>query len=898
MRMSLWTALAASSALSVAIAQVPPTWSRISPPLGLQAQVRAIAVFDDGSGPALFAAGAVTHASGMSIATGAVARWNGTAWSGTAAPIDGTVRALATFDDGTGPALYAGGDFAGTGPLTGTHHLMRWNGTSWSALPGAFSGAINAMAVFDDGTGPRLHVAGEFAQIDSQTVGYVARWDGSSWASLGTGVGPILAPGLAGYSAMSLAVHDDGGGPGLFVGGNFQLAGGLAVANVARWRNGQWGALGSGLTGTVDHVKALASAGGALFAGGYFRTAGSLSVNGIARWDGASWSAVGTGFANSVTTGAGQGMTYVAALAGFDGGSGPVLYAGGQIALAGTSDAVAIARWNGTVWTAIGGSIGTDSIKFPEVDALAAISTGGTSSLCIGGRFSRVGAMAASSIASWEGGSWNLMSGGLQGGPGEAIGLNPRLLVREVAAATGRELLVTGDFVWIGTTPCRFVARWNGSAWTALGAGLAAPPSDVAAVTIGGSTSYYAVVESQLWSLDGGTWAPAGTPGDAYLDRIVAFDPGTGPALHGVGTFVTVGGSGLARWNGTAWDALASVPIWQSQARFTSLIQRTDSVGPALFATYDIAWTPYSRQGIALQWSGTALTTLGGFADCDYENIPYLCYGTAESIEVLDDGTGPHVFVSGSFVMGGLNNVARLGTAGWEPLAGGAPGPGRLFAYDSGSGPRLHLDIAGSGITRWNGTAWDVVANTPIGDGVVTATYDDGGGRDIVMSGVCSVGGEPPVAGVFISRSCLDSRVGESVGVPIPVLSMSSQLGWISTRSAFEPLGVPFTIRMLPPVGNADMAVFVMLGEPTPSMLTPSPIGQFCMPPPGPGSPTLWLASSVGNEALLQVPPAPWSWLVPAITSPLVATFQGAIADPTAPAGVSVTNGIVLHVGP
>jgi hypothetical protein len=40
-----------------------------------------------------------------------IARWNGTAWSPLGSGMSSTVNALTVFDDGTGPALYAGGSF-------------------------------------------------------------------------------------------------------------------------------------------------------------------------------------------------------------------------------------------------------------------------------------------------------------------------------------------------------------------------------------------------------------------------------------------------------------------------------------------------------------------------------------------------------------------------------------------------------------------------------------------------------------------------------------------------------------------------------------------------------------------------------------------------------------------
>ncbi|MFH0983162.1 MAG: hypothetical protein V2A79_16705, partial [Planctomycetota bacterium] len=43
------------------------------------------------------------------------------------------VWALTVFDDGTGPALYAGGGFTTAGGVS-ANYIAKWNGTQWSAL--------------------------------------------------------------------------------------------------------------------------------------------------------------------------------------------------------------------------------------------------------------------------------------------------------------------------------------------------------------------------------------------------------------------------------------------------------------------------------------------------------------------------------------------------------------------------------------------------------------------------------------------------------------------------------------------------------------------------------------------------------------------------------------------
>jgi len=118
-----------------------------------------------------------------------IARWDGTTWSALSGPSGagvsaGSVKAMVVYDDGSGPALWVGGDFTTAGGLI-ANRLARWNGSAWSPVNG-FSGTelhhVYALAVYDDGTGASLYVGGFFEAVGGVTVGHVARWDGSAWS--------------------------------------------------------------------------------------------------------------------------------------------------------------------------------------------------------------------------------------------------------------------------------------------------------------------------------------------------------------------------------------------------------------------------------------------------------------------------------------------------------------------------------------------------------------------------------------------------------------------------------------------------------------------------------------------------------------------------------------------
>ena len=118
-------------------------------------------MFDDGSGPALYAGGDFTTAGG--VAANRIAKWDGSSWSALGQRDERLrVHALAVFDDGSGPALYAGGDFTTAGGVA-ANRIAKWDGTSWSALGQRdWTARVCALAVFDDGSGPALYAGGDF----------------------------------------------------------------------------------------------------------------------------------------------------------------------------------------------------------------------------------------------------------------------------------------------------------------------------------------------------------------------------------------------------------------------------------------------------------------------------------------------------------------------------------------------------------------------------------------------------------------------------------------------------------------------------------------------------------------------------------------------------------------
>lgn len=345
--------------------------------------------------------------------------------------------------------------------------------------PGAIGNEVNALAA----EGSDIYVGGVFltvGNIMSKTnvsVNRIAKWNGSAWSALGDGLNGQV-------NAIVISGTD------LYVGGNFTMAGGTSANYVARWDGSSWSALGAGTDGMVN---AIAINGNSVYVGGNFTTAGGLNANRVAKWDGSSWTALGSGMNLAVR-----------ALA-FSGGA---LYAGGDFSTADNAEARYIARWDGNAWSPLL-SGGHNGLPGP-VYALAA----NGNNLYVGGSFDQAGGTTVNNIAVWDGSGWSAL--------GDGVTLAGLASVNTILLNGSAGLYAGGWFSTAGGVSATNIAHWNGSAWSALGAGILDCNCDyppVLALAMGGGKVY-----------GGGLFERAGG----------------------------IGALNIAEWDGTNWSALGT----------------------------------------------------------------------------------------------------------------------------------------------------------------------------------------------------------------------------------------------------------------------------------------------------------------------------------------------------
>ena len=558
------------------------SWSALG--AGVSGSVRSLLAHDDGSGPALYIAGGIFSAGGAPVSR--IARWNGTSWSAVGNGFDNTVYALTVYDAGGGAALHAGGAFTNAGAVT-ANRVARWNGSSWSAVGGGCNGPVLALYAFDDGGGSELYAGGDFSLAGAAPANRIAVWDGSSWQSAGSGMeGGAFFPDAP--EVKSFCAYDDGDGLAVFAGGRFAVADGQSVHNIAKRDGSSWAALGSGMTATVRALAAYDDGTGpALYVGGDFVSAEGVTLNHVGRWDGSSWTPLGSGTDGSVL-----------ALVVHDDGSGPALFAGGSFEEAGGETVSHIAKWDGSSWAAL------DSGVFPgEVRALAVHDDGGGPALYVGGTFllagGAFGTIPVNRIAKWDGTAWDNLGTGVntQGGVVNALA--------SYDSGSGRLLYIGGQFSSVGDVALNTVARWNGSVWAGVGGGMSHAPTTVEALAVYGSVlvaggqfdiaGVASAINIAQWN--GTDWGDIGgpLPNPAFTERVSSLrvhDDGGGARLY-VG-----GNAGIVRLNGSSWSVLGG------GARGPVLAMATfdDGNGSSLFAGGQVASFVDSADSFLGKW--------------------------------------------------------------------------------------------------------------------------------------------------------------------------------------------------------------------------------------------------------------------------------------------------------
>ncbi|MFT3685530.1 MAG: GC-type dockerin domain-anchored protein [Phycisphaerales bacterium] len=634
--------------------------------------------------------------------------------------VNGTVTALANWDpDGAGPLpsmVVVGGTFTAAGRIS-TQNIALWNPVSgeWSALGDGVAGTVNALAVDSSGG---LIVGGDFLFAGELSAKHIARWDGTNWASLGAG--------LDGGTVSSVAVRNNGD---IIVSGSFTIIGGVPTPDtyVASWNGSAWTPLGP-TTHNNDVKTVVTLPNGDIVATLQVQTNGfpNFTYSGIGRWTGSSWQAMGPNYP----------IKGIAALN------------NGDLVI---GDLNGVSRWNGSTWTQISGL--TIYGQFGEsIDKLTVTPTG---DLLASGPFS-----AGGGLMRWNGSTWSSFAAnnpGVQsflGMPDGSILLGSiplaasgtgavfrwdgtawRLIGPPVAAANSNtklsngDVIVCGNFINIGGVDARNIARWDGTRYWPLGAGLTSrnsPPielPDGSILIVGRLTGTNGTYYLLRW--DGTAWTTVTTVNSRSTNRILRAPDGSLLVSEVTLPGQSDGGFGrLAKWDGTTWSILG---------------QFNNSI-------FDIAYMPNGDLIAAGAFGQIGNTPLGGVAR--WNGTSWSRVGTNESftqvrkIAVMPNGD---LIVGGAFT-GSFSNIARWNGATWSSLSSGVDA--LVLELEVLSNGKLAVGgtftsaggVPGTrGIACWDGAAWSSIGGGVTGlagSNTGVSSISELNNTDLFVSGV------------------------------------------------------------------------------------------------------------------------------------------------------------------
>lgn len=400
-------------------------------------------------------------------------------WSNEFSPrgLSWSVYAIAT----NSTDVYAGGGFIVAGN-TEAHYIARYNLTTktWYPLGEGVEDAVYAILI----DGDNIYVGGE---------GFVSRWNitAQTWTQLGSINGTVRTLALNGSDLYAAGSFDFlSGENGVQVYANY-----IAHLNIS---NGDWNALGNG---TDDVVYAITLNGNSLYVGGSFTQAGSVSNTGlVAVWNTATsqWGSLGV-FPN-------DGVIYALSMNGSEllmGGyftspsDVPVYRWDGSfhamgsgiydeihalnvnsygVYAAGTGD---IINWNGSSWVTVGGTLSAPYSSIVYSMAYA------NDHIYIGGTFTAAGNTTAFRAADLNlaDTTWSALFN--ESGPG-GNGLDGDI---HTVLIDGSDVYVGGEFSRAGPIEAKFIAKWDGSAWSTLGS-TGIKNGDVNALALQGDILY------------------------------------------------------------------------------------------------------------------------------------------------------------------------------------------------------------------------------------------------------------------------------------------------------------------------------------------------------------------------------------------------------------------------
>ncbi len=415
--------------------------------------------------------------------------------------------------------------------------------------------------------------------------------------------------------------------------------------------------------------------------------------------------------------------------------NGDTLYVGGAFGTAGNIIASDIAAYNLTTnkWS----SLDTTSSDHGVSGQVVSILVNG-SDVYIGGSFISAGGVSANNIVDYNTSTrtWTALGSRTNNGVDNTV---------YVMTYFSGNLYVGGAFTHAGGSAANYVAKWDGTSWSALGSGVDA---DVYTLTINGQSLYVGGdfldagddTANFIAKWDGINWSHVGTSATDVNNSVYSI-VSAGNSLYIGGAFTKAGGTtvnGIARWNGTSWS-----PVGPGVAGGASQVKSLIWSGNNLYAcgSFTTAGLLTVNNIVEIDTSADTYSALG--TDTNAGTNDQIYWGTAA------DGI---LYIPGVFTSAGGTSafgIASWDGTNWSSLGGSTNAPGGSTVYAlavSGSNVYVGGDFLNAGPVAANHIA---VFNTS------TSTWSSLGtgianGVDDIVDAIAVSGSNVYVGGSFL----------------------------------------------------------------------------------------------------------------------------------------------------